>query len=165
MNTLKSIERVHTSRLRAECKHLRIDCLGLSRVDMITLLKHEGLEQIDIQYPAKPPKIDVSNRNDDLSNVFLGNGAGKYELGSNKLYISNDDSTNPLIKGEFDTGIINISHVLNLKEDKKIENKSITDIIGNEGDLRRVGSDLYMYRSTKTYPGWYPIVFGPIVVI
>ncbi|GLU55839.1 hypothetical protein [Dyadobacter frigoris] len=35
------------------------------------------------------------------SNVFLGNRAGKDELGSNKLYISNSETSNPLIYGDF----------------------------------------------------------------
>lgn len=39
-------------------------------------------------------------------NVFLGRHAGYTELGSNKLYISNVNTTDPLIYGEFDNGIL-----------------------------------------------------------
>ena len=39
-------------------------------------------------------------------NVFLGNGAGYYETGSNRLHISNQETTAPLIYGEFDNGFV-----------------------------------------------------------
>ena len=54
-------------------------------------------------------------------NVFIGRNAGTYEKGSNRLYISNSNSTSPLIYGEFDTrktvvnGSVKISEVLQLK--------------------------------------------------
>mgnify|MGYP000515944570 FL=1 len=35
-------------------------------------------------------------------NIFLGHKAGELETGSDKLYIHNDNSSNPLIHGEFD---------------------------------------------------------------
>ena len=38
-------------------------------------------------------------------NVFIGYGAGSSETGSNKLYISNDTSSN-LITGDFSTGAL-----------------------------------------------------------
>lgn len=42
-------------------------------------------------------------------NVFLGHQAGYYETGSNKLYIDNSSTTNPLIYGEFDNDLITIN--------------------------------------------------------
>jgi hypothetical protein len=39
-------------------------------------------------------------------NVFIGNQAGANETGSFKLYISNSDTSNPLIYGAFDEGIL-----------------------------------------------------------
>jgi len=39
-------------------------------------------------------------------NVFLGNGAGYYETGSNRLHISNHETTAPLIYGEFDNSYL-----------------------------------------------------------
>jgi hypothetical protein len=39
--------------------------------------------------------------NEGEGNLFLGNEAGKKELGSNKLYISNSETTEPLILGDF----------------------------------------------------------------
>lgn len=38
---------------------------------------------------------------DGYGNVFIGNQAGQNELGFNKLYISNNNTTTPLIYGEF----------------------------------------------------------------
>jgi hypothetical protein len=48
--------------------------------------------------------------NEGSSNVFLGYKAGQYEAGSNKLYISNDETNaaNTLIYGEFDNKILSI---------------------------------------------------------
>jgi len=40
------------------------------------------------------------------SNVFLGYESGKDEAGANKLYISNSDTSTPLIYGEFDNNLI-----------------------------------------------------------
>ena len=47
-------------------------------------------------------------------NIFLGYKAGYNELGSNKLYIANSDTANPLIYGEFDNGFIKINGQLNV---------------------------------------------------
>jgi hypothetical protein len=42
-------------------------------------------------------------------NVFIGSHAGTSETSSNKLYIDNTDTLFPLIYGEFDTNIVNIT--------------------------------------------------------
>jgi len=42
-------------------------------------------------------------------NVFVGYKAGANETGSNKLYIDNFESSNPLIYGEFDNDIVTIN--------------------------------------------------------
>ena len=47
-------------------------------------------------------------------NLFLGYQAGYSETGSNLLYISNSNTANPLIKGDFSTGIVTINTVLKL---------------------------------------------------
>ncbi|MGE0635879.1 MAG: beta strand repeat-containing protein [Bacteroidia bacterium] len=39
-------------------------------------------------------------------NVFLGFGTGENETGSNKLYIDNSNTTNPLIYGDFGTNVL-----------------------------------------------------------
>ncbi len=43
------------------------------------------------------------------ANVFLGYRAGGGELGSNKLYIENSNSSTPLIYGEFDNDLVRIN--------------------------------------------------------
>ena len=43
------------------------------------------------------------------NNVAIGNRAGYYEAGSNKLYISNTDTTTPLIYGDFSTSALTIN--------------------------------------------------------
>ena len=48
-------------------------------------------------------------------NVFLGYNSGFNETGSNKLYISNSNTTTPLIYGEFDTPLVNINGQLQVK--------------------------------------------------
>jgi hypothetical protein len=47
-------------------------------------------------------------------NTFLGHNAGYNESGSNKLYIDNSDTSDPLIYGEFDTNIVNINGKLGI---------------------------------------------------
>lgn len=163
--SIKPIEQIPISRLRDECKYFKIPSVGLTRQDMILELKSKGLEHIDVSFPAKPPVIDVSDRSDDLSNVFIGNGAGKNERRSNQLYIANNDTSTPLIGGDFNSGVVHISHVMRLREDTNTLTTSIVNIPGIEGDLRRIGSSLFMYRSTSVHPGWYPIKFESVVVI
>ena len=45
-------------------------------------------------------------------NVFLGYSAGSNENGSNKLYIANSNTDNPLIKGDFSAATLNINGAL-----------------------------------------------------
>ena len=47
-------------------------------------------------------------------NVFIGDHAGADELGSNKLYIENSDSTSALIYGEFDNNILNFNATVSI---------------------------------------------------
>jgi len=157
----KTIEQVNVTRLRQECVHLGINGTGLSRNELINQLKCTGLSEIDLRFPAKPPKIDTSNRKDDLSNVFIGNGAGLNESRSNRLYIANNSSDEPLLGGSFHEKRVEIRDVLNIMDMYNMD----VDTIGIEGDLRRNGSELYMYRKTNVHPGWYPILFGPVMII
>ncbi|MBO9613069.1 MAG: hypothetical protein J7619_10265 [Dyadobacter sp.] len=39
-------------------------------------------------------------------NIFIGTAAGSAETGSNKLYIANSNTSNPLIKGDFSNGTL-----------------------------------------------------------
>jgi len=47
-----------------------------------------------------------------FGNVFLGYAAGATEMGSNKLYIDNSETSTPLIYGEFDTNKVVINGTL-----------------------------------------------------
>ena len=66
---ITSVDKVPVARLRAECLHLGIPYTGLSRSEMCIELQNKGLMEVDLGFPAKPPKIDVTNRKDDLSNT------------------------------------------------------------------------------------------------
>ena len=160
-----SIDRVNVRRLRQECLHLGINVQGLSRSDILSELNCSGLSEIDMRFPAKPPKIDTSDRRDDLSNVFLGNGAGLHETRSNRLCIANSSTDEPLLGGNFAENRVEIHDVLNIMDVYRVREELSTDTPGREGDLRRSGSDLYMYRTTGVHPGWYPIVFGPVMIV
>lgn len=160
-----NIEQVNVRRLRQECLYLGIDINGLSRNDIVNELKCHGLTEIDLRFPAKPPKIDTSKRIDDLSNVFVGNGAGLHETRSNRLYIANNSTDEPLIGGDFKNRRVEIHDVLNLMDVYQLREELSPDTPGKEGDLRRAGSNLYMYRSTDVHPGWYPIQFGPVMIV
>lgn len=157
---LTKLEHIPVHRLRAECLHLGINPYGLSRTDMRIELENKGLEDIDLSFPPKPPKIDTTNRKNDLSNTLVGNGAGLHETRSNRLYISNNDTSTPLIGGDFVEKRVEINDMLNISH-SNIE----SDTPGTEGDIRRYHNQLYMYRSTNVHPGWYPILFGPVMVI
>lgn len=154
------LQHVRSVRLRKECLHLGICCQGMSRTEMIHELHAKGLYEIDLRFPAKPPLIDTTDRSDDHSNVFLGNGAGLRERRSNRLCIANSDGE-PLIGGDFLENRVELAQVLSLRETVQLD----PDTPGQEGDLRRRGMDLYMYRSTSVHPGWYPISFGSIMIV
>jgi len=47
-------------------------------------------------------------------NILLGNNAGFFETGSNKLYISNSGTSSPLIGGDFSTGSVTVNALLTL---------------------------------------------------
>lgn len=52
--------------------------------------------------------------NSGESNVFLGYHSGANETGSNKLYISNSDTSTPLIYGEFDNSLLKFNGQVNV---------------------------------------------------
>lgn len=47
-------------------------------------------------------------------NLFIGNNAGYYETGSNKIYIDNSATTQPLIYGDFSSDILTINGKLGI---------------------------------------------------
>jgi len=50
-----------------------------------------------------------TNNINGSNNVFIGFGSGQNETGSNKLYISNSSTSDPLIYGEFNNSILKIN--------------------------------------------------------
>jgi hypothetical protein len=55
------------------------------------------------------------------NNVFIGYYAGYAEDGDNKLYISNSNTTEPLIYGEFDNKIVRINGMLTFPSDERLK--------------------------------------------
>jgi hypothetical protein len=59
--------------------------------------------------------LNAGNKNTTGNgNTFIGNEAGLFEVSSNKLYIDNSDTSDPLIYGEFDNNIVNINGKLGI---------------------------------------------------
>ena len=154
------VEQVPRMRLKQECDYLEQDTNGFSRADLVTHLKSIGVYKIDLRWPARPKPIDIKERSKDPSNIFIGNGAGLKEEGNNKLYIANSSTETPLIKGDFLKDKVTLHDCLNISQ------SDVTSrMTGEEGDIRRIQSTLYMYRRTGVHAGWYPIQFGPVLTI
>lgn len=149
---------VPVARLKAELLVLGEDNTG-SRSELVQRLQQCGVYSINTSIPPRAAMVDTSIRAPNHSSVFIGNGAGLYEIDDNVLHIGNNAHTS-LIHGNFKYKIVNINNILNI-ESSDFE----SDEQGNEGDIRRIGPDLYMYRCTHVIPGWYEISFGSIKII
>jgi len=74
-------------------------------------------------------------------NVFLGYMAGFNETGSNRLYINNDTSSNPLIYGEFDNRLVKVNGTLNATGVLSISDISLKkDVQALEGSLEKIAN-------------------------
>ena len=93
------------------------------------------------------------------SNILLGNAAHLNNKESNKFILHNTSKCEPLLSGDFKQNTISLPQMINIKE-SYVNNETS----GIEGDIRRSGSELYMYRSTGVHPGWYPLVFGSVTI-
>lgn len=79
------------------------------------------------------------------SNVFLGYAAGLNELGSNKLYISNSSTNDPLIKGDFSTGELELNAGLTSK--LKLSSPQVTlTALATGGTYQDFNFNAYDYR-------------------
>ena len=67
------------------------------------------------------------NNKNGSNNVFVGSKAGMNEAGSNKLYISNSETSAPLVYGEFDKGLLTVNDLL------KLAPRPAAPAIGEEG--------------------------------
>ena len=152
------VENVNANRLRAELLGLGMDSQG-SRSELVTRLKQAGIMKINLDISPNPPSIDLEKRYENRTNVYIGNGAGVKNKEDHQLFIANNEMRT-LIHGEFKKKRVNIDSILNIKE----ENFE-SDLIGNEGDIRREGSNIYMYRTSGVHAGWYPLQFGNCKII
>lgn len=62
-------------------------------------------------------------------NVFIGSKAGKLETGSDKLYIANDSTLNPLIKGDFASSILNVNGKMSISTTSQTPDSTL-DVTG-----------------------------------
>jgi hypothetical protein len=74
-----------------------------------------GTGSVIIGSSAGSPNAGSSSTGGPLGyNIFIGNQAGKSEVGSHKLYIDNTPTTTPLIHGDFITNTVTINDILKL---------------------------------------------------
>jgi len=78
---------------------------------------------------------------DAVGNIFIGYHAGENETGSNKLYVANSDTANPLIHGDFDAGSVTINGDLTVTGTVIGEQLTSTDDITMQGHLLTLGND------------------------
>ena len=157
---VKHVREIHPSRLREELRALGMDARG-PREELIESLHKAGIYTLNDSLHARPKKYANSENFPDHENVCIG--AGAYELlcaNKEELIICNAPRTQPLITGDFIDQSVCINNCLQLKE-----SNVDAELFGEEGDIRRSGSTLYMYRSTGVHPGWYPLQFGSVVVV
>ena len=69
------------------------------------------------------------------SNIFIGNNAGYNELGSNKLYISNTNTTTPLIGGDFLANTVTINGTITANNVRKITLITLTSGVTTTWDM------------------------------
>lgn len=88
------------------------------------------------------------------SNVFIGYQAGYDETGSNKLYISNSNTSNPLIHGDFSVGKLTINNIININGRNSLPSNP------SEGDIIRLKSHPTLANGLYVYNGssWVSIV-------
>lgn len=156
---LKSTNEISADRLRKELRALGMDSQG-SRSELVNTLMQAGVYEINDSIKALPEKFQRTNNLKHHASILIGNGATVESEYDEKLVICNSTAKSPLVVGDFKDKNIQIDNCLKLKE-------SVVgpEISGTEGDIRRSGSQLYMYRSTGVLEGWYPMEFGSIVLL
>jgi hypothetical protein len=82
----------------------------------------------------------VNNEGD--GNVFIGHNAGYYETGSNKLYIDNSFTTNPLIYGDFSQDKLKINGTI------KVTEKLTAPDSGDNADMKAYAYGLVYYNGS-----------------
>ena len=97
----------------------------------------EGGNNVMIGYRAG---YGVNGTSTGSGNVFLGNAAGYSETGSNKLYISNSNTTTPLIYGEFDNDILRVNGTLQIN-DPAATGYAFPTATGTQGQVLKVDAN------------------------
>jgi predicted acyltransferase (DUF342 family) len=97
------------------------------------------------------------------NNIAIGYNSGANELGSNKLYIENSNSSNPLIYGEFDNDIVTIHGKLGIGT--KTPNAFVT-VVGNISATQEITLGTWQYFGDANTDGsWrFGIVAGNMSV-
>lgn len=143
----KTIE-VIVSRLRSECASLGLNQDG-SRNELVNRLHQAGVYDINTDTTYPPLMRNVY----DPSSVLIGSVAQDKPT-RNEFVVSNNKHV--LMSGNFAQKITRVHDCINVVETHDMS----CDTRGTEGDIRRKGSALYMYRDTGVDPGWYSITFG-----
>jgi hypothetical protein len=151
---------VPRERLIKDLEALGMDITG-SRSDLVSRLVQAGVYQIDTSLPPAPKFVDTTNRFPNHSSILIGNGAQIHNKEDQKLVISNNSKEPSLIVGDFSKKVVSIHNCLNIQETEDFS----CDYVGNDGDIRRFGDDLYMFRSCDVHAGWYPLQFGTMMLI
>lgn len=150
---------VAASRLREELAAVGLETCG-SRSELVQRLLQAGVYEIDTNSRPHPPKLDRIIRFPNHSSVLLGNGAIAQFEKREQFIVQNNIKRQPLIEGDFEKDCITLSSCLSVRETENLSPSTE----GQEGDIRRKGGKLYMYRKTGVYKGWYEISFGSIML-
>ena len=151
---------ISKARLISELHALGMDAGG-ARSELVSRLMQAGVYQINADSPPPAKFVDTSCRFPNHSSVLIGNGAQISTAVDEKLTICNRPKRDPLIEGDFKKGTVSIRSVLTLNDSDDLN----CDTPGEEGDIRRCGDDLFMYRSSSVHPGWYPVNFGTMLLM
>jgi translation elongation factor P/translation initiation factor 5A len=81
------------------------------------------------------------------NNVFIGHKAGYNETGSNKLYISNGDTSSPLIQGDFSSGEVTINGNLTVNT---LKDSSGNSMVRKVGDVVHIGKNSFTVEDSST---------------
>tara|TARA_B100001094_G_scaffold109788_1_gene105767 strand:- start:112 stop:519 length:408 start_codon:yes stop_codon:yes gene_type:complete len=111
-----------------------------ARNEMISDLKSEGIMEVD---PSKRVEPLVQIPKQTATADFVLEKHGK-----------------TIFYGSFKQSKVTINDCLNIDH-----TELDSELEGEEGDMRRCGRELFMYRSTDVIPGWYPLQFGSVKII
>lgn len=153
------VEHCHPSRLRDECRARNLPYLG-TKEERIEALKESGVEIIYPDDPVIPqPKIDASNHEShaksDPTSLHLGSIPPSHCTNHAFTVSSPCTPGQPILSGDFKKRVVSIDRVLKLESSDDLQ----PNTPGETGELRRKGSDLYMYRTIGQRNGWYRISF------